>query len=381
MQLISALDIFPGGVGGSAQCCGPVVMVVPVVPRPDTNAGDWRVYCLARLLNREAPLTLVPLRSTPGDAVPRAYLARQGLSVAGSIQHPSQLAGVIARANAQTVIFEDYYGVDLRPYVLVFPLVRRVIIDVHELSYLKLLRAARIGVGARRDALALRARTLSVLRVAEILIVISEEEERCLRSLFPNKKIVRIPTCVPVSPLPSLPFEGRASICYPAFFGHHPNIDAAAYFTRSILPRIRQKADIRFDLVGLGSETISRDVVPGAGRRGFVKDMAETLAAYRVMVCPLRYGAGARKKILDAAAAGTPVVSTHSGVEGLRFRNGREILIADTPGAFARAVVSLYQNKDAWNMVSARAHARVKAQYSLETMTAAVSIAVCPLIA
>jgi glycosyltransferase involved in cell wall biosynthesis len=56
---------------------------------------------------------------------------------------------------------------------------------------------------------------------------------------------------------------------------------------------------------------------------------------------PIRQGGGTRLKILEAMALGTPVISTSKGAEGLDARDGRDILIADSPETFARRIVDL----------------------------------------
>lgn len=351
----------------------PVVIVVPALPRPETNAGDWRVYSLACHLARRIPITVAPLCASGDDADRRSLLERQGITVAGIIRHPRQLQEVITRGGVETVIFEKYFGVDLHPFIQIFPSIKRILIDVHELEYLRVLRKARLAARpARARSGLLRLREISLLKWADALIAISEEEERRLRTIFPLKNIIRIPTCVPVESVPRRPFSQRCGLCFPAFFGHGPNHDAAEYFTRRILPSIREKMDISFDLIGAGSETFDRTKVPGSHARGFVEDMTTALSAYRVMVYPLRYGAGACKKILDAAVAGTPVITTRIGAEGLRLRNGSEISIADDPKAFAKAVCFLYQNETKWKKISVRAYTRVRELYSLESMEKAV---------
>lgn len=55
-------------------------------------------------------------------------------------------------------------------------------------------------------------------------------------------------------------------------------------------------------------------------------------------VVPLRYGAGTKGKLTQSLAAGTPVVSTTIGVEGLAVEHDRDVLIADDPKAFAAAL-------------------------------------------
>ena len=65
------------------------------------------------------------------------------------------------------------------------------------------------------------------------------------------------------------------------------------------------------------------------------------IAQATVYVAPLRIGGGTRLKLLEAMATGKPVVATRLGAEGYPVTDERELLLADTPSAFAGAVVAL----------------------------------------
>ena len=69
---------------------------------------------------------------------------------------------------------------------------------------------------------------------------------------------------------------------------------------------------------------------------GSVPDMRPYLEQSHVVVVPLRVGHGTRLKILEAFAAGRPVVSTHIGAEGLHAESGRHLVMADSPKASQR---------------------------------------------
>ena len=93
---------------------------------------------------------------------------------------------------------------------------------------------------------------------------------------------------------------------------------------------------------------------------GFVEDLRAALWAHRVFVSPIRYGAGIRIKLLEAAAARCAIVSTTLGAEGLGFRDGVDLLIADTPEDFAAAVRRLLDDDELRRRLGDSAHDRVK---------------------
>ena len=89
---------------------------------------------------------------------------------------------------------------------------------------------------------------------------------------------------------------------------------------------------------------------PGSGIivKGFVseEELSELYDCCRLVVAPLRYGAGVKGKIIEAIYHGAPIVTTSIGAEGIPDA-GSVMQIADTPDAFAGAVTELYQDPQA----------------------------------
>ena len=139
----------------------------------------------------------------------------------------------------------------------------------------------------------------------------------------------------------------REDIMFVGGFGHSPNIDAMIWFVKEIWPMIvQQLPEIKLyiigsnapeEIVGLASENV---IVTG-----YVDD--KTLDMFyekcKVVVAPLRYGAGIKGKIVDALYKGMPIVTTPIGAEGLTDAE-RAMRIADKPETFAEYVIELYRN-------------------------------------
>jgi glycosyltransferase involved in cell wall biosynthesis len=135
------------------------------------------------------------------------------------------------------------------------------------------------------------------------------------------------------APEPSLVFSGNLE--------YHPNLQAIHWFHRQIWPRLRKRwPDLEWRIVGKNAHALPRSLVSDRNVRitGPVQDAIGELAASKVAVVPLLSGSGTRIKILEAWAAGVPVVSTGLGAEGLAAAGGEHLLLADTPDAFAAAV-------------------------------------------
>src|SRR5581483_6692697 len=102
---------------------------------------------------------------------------------------------------------------------------------------------------------------------------------------------------------------------------------------------------------------------------GTIPDIRPWVWGAAAAIVPLRVGGGTRIKIYEAMAAGTPVVSTTIGAEGLDVRSGDTILLADDAAAFADACVSLLLDRELAARISANARALVAARYSWDAVT------------
>src|SRR5262249_51624534 len=135
------------------------------------------------------------------------------------------------------------------------------------------------------------------------------------------------------------PRPGR--MIYSGSVTYFANLDAVRYFAQDIFPLIRRARPASFVITGsTGDIDVSDLLLDGTVTfTGRVPDAAHLVAHSSVVVVPLRIGGGTRLKILEAMAVGTPVVTTRKGAEGLDVEHGENILIADSPDAFAKAVL------------------------------------------
>jgi len=135
------------------------------------------------------------------------------------------------------------------------------------------------------------------------------------------------------------PRPGR--LIYSGSVTYSANLDAVRFFVTEILPLIRKARPTTLVVTGsTGSIDVSDLLSDGSVTfTGRVPDVAHLVAHSSVSVVPLRVGGGTRLKILEAMALGTPVVTTPKGAEGLAVTHGENILIADSPEAFAREVL------------------------------------------
>ena len=195
----------------------------------------------------------------------------------------------------------------------------------------------------------LRRQEADACRRADLTIAVSDEDRQRLATLAPGAKTGSIPTGVDTSYFkPAGRPEIPARLVFSGSMDWHPNEDAVLYFGEAILPLIRQHVpDASLAVVGRHPTPRLREAAERLGLiiTGTVDDVRPYLDEASVYVVPLRAGSGTRMKIFEALGMAKPVVSTTVGAEGLALKDGREFVAADSPQAFAEAVVALLHDE------------------------------------
>jgi len=156
------------------------------------------------------------------------------------------------------------------------------------------------------------------------------------------------------------------TLVYAGALSFYANFDAMEYFIGEILPIIQEKRpDVKLAITGKHDENLTNQLPHNDSVifTGYLDDIRPTIAQSWLSIAPLRLGGGTRLKILEALAAGTPVVSTQKGAEGLSLTPYQEILIADTPAEFATAVIQLLADATLRQRLSQAGRQAVAAEY------------------
>jgi len=176
----------------------------------------------------------------------------------------------------------------------------------------------------------------------DIVLVTSGDDAAAVGRIAADAHTSVYPNALPAMPQP--PHIDEEAVVFSGNLEYHPNRTAVRYFRREIWPLLRDRwPDLNWRLVGMNPEFV-REFTSGDPRidvRGSVENAVTELARARVAIVPLLSGSGTRLKILEAWAAGLPVVSTSIGAEGLGARDGEHLLIADSAVAFVEAVSRL----------------------------------------
>src|SRR5262249_49933083 len=164
------------------------------------------------------------------------------------------------------------------------------------------------------------------------------------------------------------PFALRRDWLFIGGFKHPPNVDAVIFFLKKIYPLVSERlGDAKFYILG---ENPPPEIVALASDRiivaGLQRDVRPLFDSVRLSVAPLRFGAGVKSKIKQSKAFCVPVVATALAVQGTELLDREDILVADEPEDFARALIELYESEELWNRLSANGVRKTRALYSVE---------------
>jgi len=279
-----------------------------------------------------------------------------------SAAYAEALRQVLSREQFDIVQIE---GIELAAHI---PLIRKIcprcsiVFDDHnaEADLQRRMYATDIGHPARWPAAGysfiqwrrLRRFEAWVCGAADGVTVVSNADRDTLRELAPDVDPLVVPNCIDVEAYRQLaPTADATEQCDLLFIGkmdYRPNVDAVLWFGREIWPRLREaRPNLTWAVVGKQPHPRLQSLAhePGVKITGAVPRIEPYLANARVYVMPFRIGSGTRLKLIEALAAGVATVSTRVGAEGYPLVDGRHILFADEPLAFANVVLDLLQDE------------------------------------
>ena len=207
-------------------------------------------------------------------------------------------------------------------------------------------------------------------------VVVSQRDAERLRDLNSDARVFVIGNGVDTSYYSDSEIEkaagatrdapGKNRILFVASMDYHANIEGAVNFARKVWPSLRaRQPELVFTIVGRdpSREVRALALTTGIEVTGTVDDVRPFYRQAAAAIVPLNVGGGSRLKILEAMAAGVPVVSTTLGAEGLDVQHGENILIADTNEQLVEAIVNVVENQAQRNGLSAAGRALVSNHY------------------
>lgn len=222
-----------------------------------------------------------------------------------------------------------------------------------------------------------------LLQSYDHILAVSAEDRAALLRLHPSARISIVPNGVDTDYFHPAALNDEQSnlalrnptshtLVFTGTLDFRPNIDAVTWFARTVLPLVRaQRPNARFVVVGRNPAPAVQSLHDGSTVEvlGEVADVRPFISGAAAYVVPMRMGGGVRLKLLEALAMQAPVVSTPMGAEGVEgLRDGEHLLLADTPTAFATAILRLLDKPALGQQLGVAGRALVRAAYDWRTI-------------
>jgi glycosyltransferase involved in cell wall biosynthesis len=357
------------------------VVLAPEAPYPLAGGGALRTASLLHGMARRYAVDVIVFRQqghpNPAESLPpglarvvatidlphhsRAPVARAARNLARLGRHvpplidrfagfEREVAAAVAGEQYEIGIIEHSWCAAYLPVLA--PVCRRTALDLHNIESVLHARCAaceRGGVALAHRVFGRASRDFERRWFPrfDCLLAASETDAAIARSLAPSACVSVYPNALPWQPEP--PRSGEHAIVFSGNMEYHPNISAVRFFRAEVWPRLRERwPALEWRLVGKNPAAVARFTAddPRIRTIGPVDDAVAELARAQVAVAPLTAGSGTRVKILEAWAAGVPVVATSIGAEGLPSAESNGLVVADGGEAFAQAVSRLLACED-----------------------------------
>lgn len=188
----------------------------------------------------------------------------------------------------------------------------------------------------------------------DYIIAISDKEKEIMSQYADKNKIITVSNIH----YPKIDISERKNFSESkgiTFIGsiHEPNIDAVKFLYEKIMPIVwKTNPELEVSIIGNVAEKLDLKLFPKFKFLGFVESIEEHFMNSKIMVAPLRFGAGVKGKIGQAFEYFFPVVTTDIGAEGMKLTDKNNVLIANDETRFAEAIIQLNNDEDLWNTLS-----------------------------
>ncbi|WP_224745885.1 glycosyltransferase [Neiella litorisoli] len=342
----------------------PLLLIIGYVwPEPNSSAaGSRMMQLISSFLARGYRINF----ASPADFSDHAVdLQALGVDVTAIELNNTSFDEFVAELQPQVVLFDRFMMEEQFAWRVSNNCPQAIrILNMEDLHSLRHARQQAIKAGGNSDDAELNTemahRELAAIFRSDLTLVISPFEYQLIHQHYqvPESQLLLLPFMLAEPTQPSsLPFEQRHHFVSIGNFRHAPNWDAVLQL-RQLWPAIRRQCgDAELHIYGAyppKKATQLHNSAIGFHIKGWAQDVTELMSNARVLLAPLRFGAGLKGKLLDAMCHGLPSVTTPIGAEGMT-------VAADWPGAvrsedqaFIDEAVRLYQDRQAWQQAVAQ---------------------------
>lgn len=337
-----------------------IVFYNGIIPEYDKNSGELRLAEIIKAYKKKNYFVAIvaPKNEMEWHSFYNEYFQRLGVCVYYEHQRTEDRLAFLKRLKLKKTkniswfyavkIFNKNYKTALAANPdtkLVFDMV-----DIHHLRYKRAMMLEPKRLSLKKDYYRFLKWEKSACRKAHITIAISDDEKSYMEKLVNTANIITISNIHYIKKkkeeVPG--FSERKHLLFVGSI-HPPNVDAIQFLIKDIMPLVWEKDEsIQVDIVGNVCDIIEKLHQDKIHYHGYVPDMEKFLLDNRIMIAPLRYGAGVKGKIGQAFEYFLPVISTEIGAEGMKLEDRKNALIANNPVDFAHAILELYHQPELW---------------------------------
>lgn len=224
-------------------------------------------------------------------------------------------------------------------------------VDIHFLRFKRAIKIEPKRISLRKNYKHFfRLETITAPQL-DYIIAISDKEKEIMSEYADKNKIITISNIH----YPKIDISERKNFAQSKgiiFIGsiHEPNIDAVKFLYDKIMPLVwKENPELEVSIIGNVADKLDIRQYPKFKFLGFVESVEEHFMNSKIMVAPLRFGAGVKGKIGQAFEYFFPVITTDIGAEGMQLTDKKNVLIANDEKSFAEAILQLNNNEELWN--------------------------------
>jgi glycosyltransferase involved in cell wall biosynthesis len=227
-------------------------------------------------------------------------------------------------------------------------------VDIHFLRYKRAIELEPNRISLKRKYTHFFRLETVIAPQLDYIIAISDKEKEIMSAYAEKDKIITISNIhypkIDISERKN--FRDSKGIIFIGSI-HEPNIDAVKFLYEKIMPLVwKENPDLEVSVIGNVADKLDIKLYPKFRFLGFVESIEDHFMNSKIMVAPLRFGAGVKGKIGQAFEYFFPVVTTDIGAEGMKLADKKNVLIANDEKTFAEAILQLNNNEELWDTLS-----------------------------
>ena len=244
-------------------------------------------------------------------------------------------------------------------------------VDLHHIREARQAETER-SENLKKQAQITRKTEIGLAREADAIVVVSDHEKALMQEAVADTPVFHMPLIRDIPGAGDASFEQRQGIAFLGNYLHAPNLDAVRHFVGEIWPAVHARVpDAELILGGaqMPAEVEQLGTSPGVRTIGYVEDLGALFNGVRLTIAPLRYGAGAKGKVVSSLCHGLPVVASPVAAEGMSLEDGRDILIAREQAQWVRHLERAYCDEATWRGLSNNGLEAMRSSHTLEAGT------------